>query len=97
TAHHLVPLLIERPGVLAVEVTYGTADYNATRYRISIFYDLAKVSVNRLACSLGHELAGHGATAVALTPGLMRSELMLEHFGVTKHNWRDSSAPGRGP
>ena len=61
-----------------------------------MFYDLAKVAVNRLAFSQGHELAPHGATAVAITPGWMRSEMMLEHFGVTEATtWRDATA--RGP
>jgi NAD(P)-dependent dehydrogenase (short-subunit alcohol dehydrogenase family) len=96
TSHHLLPLLIDRPGGLLVEVTDGTADYNATRYRINAFYDLAKVAVNRLAFSMGHGLEPHGATAVALTPGWLRSEMMLENFQVTEENWTD--APGRtGP
>ena len=90
TAHHLLPLLIDRPGGLHVEVTDGTAAYNASHYRINVFYDLAKVSVNRLAYSLGHELEPHGATAVVVTPGWLRSELMLETFAVTEANWRDS-------
>src|SRR5207249_3470917 len=83
TSHHLLPLVIAEPGGLVVEVTDGTAEYNASRYRISVFYDLAKVAVNRLAFSQGHELAPHGATAVAITPGFLRSELMLDAFGVT--------------
>ena len=62
-----------------------------------MFYDLAKVAVNRLAFSQGHELAPHGATAVAITPGWLRSEMMLEIFGVTEENWRDALAPGRAP
>ena len=70
TSHHLLPLLVDKPGGLLVEVTDGTAEYNESRYRISVFYDLAKVAVNRLAFSQGHELAAHGATAVAITPGL---------------------------
>src|SRR5688572_5317784 len=93
TSHHLLPLLIERPGGLLVEVTDGTAEYNASRYRISVFYDLAKVAVNRLAFSQGHELAPHGATAVAITPGWLRSEMMLDNFATTEEAWRD--APGR--
>ncbi|MEY2460313.1 MAG: hypothetical protein QOG30_2143 [Acidimicrobiaceae bacterium] len=93
TSHHLLPLLIDRPGGLLVEVTDGTTDYNASQYRISVFYDLAKVAVNRLAFSQGHELESHGATAVAITPGWLRSEMMLEHFGATEENWRDASAP----
>jgi NAD(P)-dependent dehydrogenase (short-subunit alcohol dehydrogenase family) len=51
TSHHLLPLLTEKPGGLLVEMTDGTAEYNASRYRISVFYDLAKVAVNRLAFS----------------------------------------------
>jgi len=90
TSHHLLPLLIDKPGGLLVEVTDGTADYNASRYRISVFYDLAKVAVNRLAFSQGHELEPFGAAAVAVTPGWLRSEMMLENFGVTEDNWRDA-------
>jgi NAD(P)-dependent dehydrogenase (short-subunit alcohol dehydrogenase family) len=90
TSHHLLPLLIDRPGGLLVEVTDGTLEYNAAHYRISVFYDLAKVSVNRLAFSQGHELKPHGATAVAITPGWLRSEMMLDNFGVSEENWRDA-------
>jgi len=90
TSHHLLPLLITRPGGLLVEVTDGTVSYNASRYRISVFYDLAKVAVNRLAYSQGHELARHGATALAITPGWMRSELMLDAFSTTEDTWRDA-------
>jgi NAD(P)-dependent dehydrogenase (short-subunit alcohol dehydrogenase family) len=95
TSHHLLPLLIEEPGGLLVEVTDGTTAYNASHYRISVFYDLAKVAVNRLAFSQGHELAAHGGTAVALTPGWLRSEIMLEVFGVTEERWRDAVDPAR--
>jgi NAD(P)-dependent dehydrogenase (short-subunit alcohol dehydrogenase family) len=94
TSHHLLPLLIDKPGGLVVEVSDGTAAYNAGHYRISAYYDLAKVAVNRLAFSQGHELAPHGATAVCVTPGWMRSELMLEAFGVTEANWRDVMLKG---
>lgn len=96
TSHHLLPLLIAKPGGLLVEVTDGTLAYNASHYRISVFYDLAKTAVNRLAYSQGHELAPHGATAVAVTPGWMRSEMMLEAFGATEERWRDS-LQGRAP
>jgi NAD(P)-dependent dehydrogenase (short-subunit alcohol dehydrogenase family) len=89
TSHHALPLLIRRPGGLVVEMTDGTADYNARNYRVNAFYDLAKSAVLRLAWSQGHELAGFGCTAVALTPGWMRSEMMLEVYGVTEANWRD--------
>ena len=90
TSHHALPLMVRRPGGLVVEMTDGTADYNAVNYRVSAFYDLAKASVLRLAWSQGHELAGHGCTAVALTPGWMRSEMMLENYGVSEANWRDA-------
>ncbi len=95
TSHHLLPLLVDEPGGLLVEVTDGTAAYNESRYRISVYYDLAKVAVNRLAFSQGHELAAHGGTAVAITPGFLRSEMMLENFGVSEEDWRNalSSAP----
>jgi len=94
TSHHLLPLLVEAPGGLLVEVTDGTAEHNASRYRISVFYDLAKVAVNRLAFSQGHELEPFGATAIAITPGWLRSEMMLDNFGVTEATWRGSdSAP----
>jgi NAD(P)-dependent dehydrogenase (short-subunit alcohol dehydrogenase family) len=91
TSHFTLPLLVRNPGGLVVEVTDGTADYNADHYRVSMFYDLAKTSVTRLAWAQGQELAPHGCTAVALTPGWMRSELMLEHHGVTEANWRDAT------
>jgi len=94
TSHHLLPLLVDEPGGLLVEVTDGTAEHNASRYRISVFYDLAKAAVNRLAFSQGHELEPYGATAVAVTPGWLRSEMMLDNFGVSEQNWQDSdSAP----
>jgi NAD(P)-dependent dehydrogenase (short-subunit alcohol dehydrogenase family) len=89
TSHHALPLLIRRPGGLVVEVTDGTAEYNAANYRLSAFYDLTKWAVIRLAWSQGHELAEFGGTAVALTPGWLRSEMMLDHYGVTEGNWRD--------
>lgn len=90
TSHQILPLLVSRKGGLVVEVTDGTAAYNATHYRISVFYDLAKVAVNRLAFSQGHELIPYGGTAVSVTPGWLRSELMLDHFAVTESNWRDA-------
>jgi NAD(P)-dependent dehydrogenase (short-subunit alcohol dehydrogenase family) len=90
TSHHALPLLIRRPGGLVVEMTDGTREYNAGTYRISAFYDLAKTAVIRLAFAQAHELEAHGGTAVALTPGWMRSELMLDAFGVTEATWRDA-------
>ncbi|WP_318215760.1 SDR family oxidoreductase [Streptomyces sp. SCL15-6] len=90
TSHHALSLLLRSPGGLVVEVTDGTADYNRDHYRVSFFYDLAKSSVLRMAFALGHELGPRGATAVALTPGWLRSEIMLDHFGVREENWRDA-------
>jgi NAD(P)-dependent dehydrogenase (short-subunit alcohol dehydrogenase family) len=91
TSHFAIPLLIRKPGGLVVEVTDGTDDYNARNYRVSFFYDLAKAAVNRMAFSLAHELKPHGATAVSLTPGWLRSEVMLDAYGVTEANWRDAT------
>jgi len=82
--------MVERPGGLLIEVTDGTMAYNAKHYRISVYYDIVKVAVNRLAFSQGHELEAVGCTAVAITPGFLRSEMMLEAFGVTEKNWRDA-------
>jgi NAD(P)-dependent dehydrogenase (short-subunit alcohol dehydrogenase family) len=90
TSHHALPLLVRHPGGLLVEVTDGTAEYNAERLRVNAFYDLAKAAVIRLAWAQAQELAPHGATAVALTPGWLRSEAMLEIFGVREDNWRDA-------
>jgi NAD(P)-dependent dehydrogenase (short-subunit alcohol dehydrogenase family) len=95
TSKYLLPLLISQPGGLVVEMTDGTTKYNASHYRISVYYDLAKVAVNRLAFSQGHELAPHGATAVAITAGWLRSEMMLDNFGVSEGNWRDALDPAR--
>ena len=92
TSHFALPLLIRRPGGLVVEMTDGTREYNAEHYRLSAFYDLAKWGVLRLAFAQAQELAPHGSAAVALTPGWMRSEMMLEHYGVTEANWRDGAA-----
>ncbi|MFE9843706.1 SDR family oxidoreductase [Streptomyces goshikiensis] len=90
TSHFAVPLLLREPGGLVVEMTDGTAEYNASRYRVSFFYDIAKSAVLRMAFALGHELGPRGATAVALTPGWLRSEMMLDAFGVSEANWRDA-------
>jgi NAD(P)-dependent dehydrogenase (short-subunit alcohol dehydrogenase family) len=89
TNHHALPLLQRHPGGLVAEMTDGTADYNADHYRLSMFYDLAKAAPIRIAWALSHELKG--ATAVALTPGWLRSEMMLEHYGVSEENWRDGT------
>ncbi|MFJ3772610.1 SDR family oxidoreductase [Streptomyces sp. NPDC090075] len=90
TSHFALPLLLRGPGGLVVEMTDGTADYNRDTYRVSFFYDLAKTAVLRMGFALGHELGPRGATAVALTPGWLRSEIMLDHFKVTEDTWRDA-------
>ncbi|MEV6172407.1 SDR family oxidoreductase [Streptomyces sp. NPDC051954] len=90
TSHHALPLLLRSPGGLVVEMTDGTAEYNRENYRVNFFYDLAKTSVLRMAYALGHELGPRGATAVALTPGWLRSEMMLDNYGVREENWRDA-------
>lgn len=95
TSHRLLPLLAVRPGGLLVEVTDGTAEYNANHYRISVFYDLAKVSINRLAFSQGQDLAEYGCTAVSVTPGWLRSEMMLENYAVTEDGWQRAMDPDR--
>ena len=97
TSHHLLPLVIDRPGGLLVEVTDGTFEYNSAHYRISTFYDLVKISINRLGFVQGHELEAQGATAVSLTPGWLRSEMMLENFGVSEARWRDALASTASP
>ena len=88
TSHAVAPLLVERRQGLIVEITDG-ADLT---YRGTLFYDLAKVSVIRLAYAMAEELRPFGVTAVALTPGFLRSEAVLDHFGVAEANWRDAIA-----
>ncbi|MEC0208351.1 SDR family oxidoreductase [Paenibacillus ehimensis] len=92
TSHFALPLLIRSGNGLAVEITDGTEEYNSQNYRLSLFYDLAKASAIRMARALAHELAPHRCTAVSVTPGWMRSEIMLEHYGVKEENWRDAAA-----
>ncbi|WIV60071.1 SDR family oxidoreductase [Amycolatopsis nalaikhensis] len=91
TSHFLLPALIKRPGGLLVELTDGTAEYNA-KYRegTSLPFYLAKASAHLLAIGEAAELAAHSCTAVAFTPGYLRSEMMLDIYGVTEDNWRDA-------
>jgi NAD(P)-dependent dehydrogenase (short-subunit alcohol dehydrogenase family) len=91
TSHVALPLLIETPGGLVIEVTDGTDAYNADHYRVSFFYDLAKAAVNRMAFALAHELGPRGATALSLTPGWLRSEAMLDAYRVSEANWLDAT------
>ena len=93
TAHEMLPLLIRNPGGLVVEMTDGTAEYNsAYRHDVGIYYDLVKAAVQRLTMAFDHELRPYRATVVAVTPGWLRSEMMLEHMGVTEETWRDATA-----
>src|SRR3954468_19769049 len=91
TSHFALPLLLKTPGGLVVEMTDGTDEYNAANYRVSFFYDVAKGAVSRMAFALAHEVRDRGATVVLLTPGWLRSEAMLDGFGVTEENWRDAT------
>nr|WP_210273876.1 SDR family oxidoreductase [Rhizobium sp. WYCCWR 11146] len=91
TAHYALPLMIEQPGGLLVEMTDGTAEYNATHYRLSPFYDLVKTGVTRMAWAHAQDLEKHGATAVSITPGWLRSEMMLDAYGVREENWREAT------
>jgi len=89
TSHALLPKLIANGKGLVVEVTDG----NTARYRGSFFYDLAKHSVIRLAQAQAAELEPHNVAAVALTPGFLRSEAVLEHFKLTEATWRTTTDP----
>ena len=95
TSHYALPLLVRRGHGLVVEVTDGDEEINALlpdQYRGGFFYDLVKKTVIQLAKTQAAELRQHGVAAVALTPGFLRSEAMLEHFGVTEATWRDAIA-----
>ncbi|MFE1824985.1 SDR family oxidoreductase [Streptomyces yangpuensis] len=88
TSRYALPLMVARGSGLVVEVTDG----NTARYRGTFFYDLAKSAVIRLAFAQSAELRPHGVAAVAITPGFLRSEAVLDHFGVTEADWRDGVA-----
>lgn len=85
TSHHAAALMVENRSGLIVSLTDG----DTIGYRQSLFYDLVKVSTIRLAYAMAEELHGHGVAAIALTPGFMRTEWMLDHFGATEDNWRE--------
>jgi NAD(P)-dependent dehydrogenase (short-subunit alcohol dehydrogenase family) len=87
TSHYAAPLMIAQRSGLIVEV----GDGDTLGYRGTLFFDLVKINVSRLAYSMAEELAPHGVAAVAISPGFMRTEMMLEHFGVTEANWRDGA------
>lgn len=91
TSHFALPLLIQKPGGLVVELTDGTADYNNGHYRQALMYDLAKNGIIRMAWALAQELQPHHCTAVCLTPGWLRSEMMLDSFSVSEANWQEAT------
>lgn len=90
TSRFGVPLMIEQKSGLVVEVTDG--DHSG--YRSVLYYDLAKMAAIRLAYDMAQDLADTGITALAVTPGFLRSEAMLERFGVTESNWREAKVDG---
>ncbi len=91
TSAKALPLMLRGGRGLVVEMTDGTSDYNRNfRRNVGFYYDLVKASVERITIGLAAELAGTGVTPVAVTPGWLRSEKMLENFGVTEANWRDA-------
>lgn len=95
TSHCALGLLVRRPGGLVIEVTDGTRAYNSNHFRGTVFLDLTKNAVDRLGYAEGHELAEHGGSAVSVTPGWLRSEMMLDAFGVTEKNWRQAAEANR--
>ena len=89
TNHYLLPLVLSSPHGLVLEVGDGKGD---VPYRTNVGYDLVKHSVVRLGVALAIELAPHGVTALSVTPGFLRSEAMLDGFGVTEATWREAAA-----
>ncbi len=87
TSRYAAPLMVEHRQGLLIEITDG----DTMQYRGNLFYDLAKLSAIRLAYAMAEELRSHNVTALALTPGFLRSEAMLEHFGVTEANWQEGA------
>ena len=88
TCRHAAPLMTEANRGLIVEVIDGHFE----GYRGQILYDMVKAALARLAYGMAMELAQTGVTALALSPGFLRSEAVLEHFGVREDNWRDAIA-----
>jgi NAD(P)-dependent dehydrogenase (short-subunit alcohol dehydrogenase family) len=85
TSHYAVPLMLGRCGGIIFEITDGDGFY----YRGNLFYDLVKISVIRLAFAMSRELRKRDIVSVALTPGFLRSESVLDHFGLCEANWKD--------
>ncbi len=87
TSRHGVPLMIEQGSGLVIEITDGNHQTNHA-YRGHLLYDFVKAAIIRMAFGMAEELRPHNVTALALSPGFLRSEAMLEHFGVTEENWK---------
>jgi NAD(P)-dependent dehydrogenase (short-subunit alcohol dehydrogenase family) len=97
TAHAALPLLLRSDRGLLIEMTDGTAEVNASyRERVGFFYDLVKANVSRIILGLTAELRDRPVTALGVTPGWLRSEAMLDGFGVTEETWRDALAETPG-
>ena len=91
TCARSIPLMLSTGHGLIVEMTDGTSEYNrAFRRNVGFYYDLVKANVERITIGLAAELEGESIAAVGVTPGWMRSEQMLENFGVSESNWRDA-------
>jgi NAD(P)-dependent dehydrogenase (short-subunit alcohol dehydrogenase family) len=94
TSRYAVPLMVKRKRGIVFEITDG----DHLDYRGSFFYDLVKSTVIRLALAYHEEFVEAKLprlNAVAVTPGFLRSEYMLDQFGVTEENWRDAAAKVR--
>jgi NAD(P)-dependent dehydrogenase (short-subunit alcohol dehydrogenase family) len=88
TSHYAIPLMLEGKDGLVIEIGDGKYD---VPYRTNMPYDLVKTAVARMGAALAHELRPHGITALTVTPGYLRSESMLDHFGVTEQTWREAT------
>jgi NAD(P)-dependent dehydrogenase (short-subunit alcohol dehydrogenase family) len=86
TSRYAIPLMIKNRRGLIVEMTDGVTDEIR---EFNFYYDLEKATNIRLARALALYLRPHKIAAVALTPGFLRSEEMLDHFGVTEPTWRE--------
>jgi NAD(P)-dependent dehydrogenase (short-subunit alcohol dehydrogenase family) len=104
TARAAIPLMLRTAEThgshgLVVEMTDGTSEANAEfRRNVGFYYDLVKANVERIVKGLNSELENSPVTVVGVTPGWLRSEKMLENFGVSEANWRDAleERPGFG-
>jgi NAD(P)-dependent dehydrogenase (short-subunit alcohol dehydrogenase family) len=91
TCASALPLMLRGDLGLVVEMTDGTSEFNKSfRQGVGFYYDLVKAAVERITIGLAAELADTSCTALAVTPGWLRSERMLENYGVTEENWRDA-------